>query len=160
MTVPKLSLLLLAAAIAACNSSDSVPTGGAPSSPEPSATPTPVASDPTPAPTPTPTPTPAATPTPAPTPAPTPVPCSYTLTPSGFTNPGGGEKIQITTAASCTWHVKSSASWIQMSPSSGTGNGAVTLGFVGRPVVPPPASGRVSLQENPSKYCDILFYSS
>jgi hypothetical protein len=64
-------------------------------------------------------------------------PCSYTTSPSNlsFTAAGGTGTIDVTAGVGCVWSAGSSASWLSVSPTGGTGNGRVTF-----TVAPTPSS--------------------
>ena len=59
-----------------------------------------------------------------------PVPgCALTLSPSGLavTGAGGSATLTISTGSSCAWKASTVATWLSVSPTSGTGPGTVTV---------------------------------
>ena len=54
--------------------------------------------------------------------------CAFTVSPAAasVSNSGGAVAITVTTGGACTWTAASNASFITVSPASGTGNGTVT----------------------------------
>jgi hypothetical protein len=56
-------------------------------------------------------------------------PCSISVSPVAvpFTAAGGSATLAVTAGSGCAWNVASSANWIAVSPSSGTGSGEVTI---------------------------------
>jgi len=97
--------------------------------PPPSSSPAPPApTTPPPAP-PLPEPPPPAPPSPPPSPPPPP-PCTYEVSPLRFDSvaPAAAEVfVDLTTSPTCGWTANSAASWISMSPTSGTGSARVRL---------------------------------
>jgi hypothetical protein len=58
------------------------------------------------------------------------VSCTYSISPTSgsFTAGGGTETVSVTTSSSsCSWATIESLSWVSLSPTSGTGNGTVTI---------------------------------
>ncbi len=55
-------------------------------------------------------------------------PCSYTLAPTSTSVPAAGVSgtVALTTGVGCTWTASSSASWITINPTGGTGAGSVS----------------------------------
>ena len=60
---------------------------------------------------------------------PPPPPCTYSLDPTSGTVPaaGGQGQFQVTTQSGCTWTAATTASWITITNSAGTGTGNVTF---------------------------------
>ena len=56
-----------------------------------------------------------------------PPPCSYTVEfgTRRFGEEGGSSTARVTTGSGCAWTASSSASWVSVSPGSGTGSGEV-----------------------------------
>ncbi len=65
---------------------------------------------------------------PPPSPDPQPTTCTFTLSPTSktFTDKGGKGNITVTTGASCTWSVLSTAAWATVPNTLKTGSGSVT----------------------------------
>ena len=61
--------------------------------------------------------------------------CAYSLGSSGQTVPaaGGSGTVSLTSIAGCSWSATSSASWVTISPSSGTGSGTVSFTAAANP---------------------------
>ena len=55
--------------------------------------------------------------------------CTFAVAPTSFNLPatGGNDTISVTTTAGCGWTAQSNAPWLTVSPSGGSGSGAVTL---------------------------------
>ena len=53
--------------------------------------------------------------------------CNYAFSPASLQAPVGGGSLTATLSANCEWTAASSASWLSVSPTSGTGNMTLTL---------------------------------
>lgn len=98
--------------------------------PPPSSSPVPPAPTPLPPAPPVPAPPLPAPPLPEPPPPPPPPSCTYQVTPLLFGSVASAASevfVDLTTGPTCAWTTNSAASWISMSPTSGTGSAKVRL---------------------------------
>ena len=97
-----------------------------PTPPPPTPTPAPAPTPPAPTPTPPPAPTPTPPPAPSP-PAPAPSNCSFSLDPDHRKIRAEGDRasVRVRTDERCEWTATTTASWIKLSTTRGTGDGEV-----------------------------------
>lgn len=76
-------------------------------------------------------------------------PCTYGITPASasYTSTGGSSSVAVTANAGCTWSASSAASWVTISTSSGSGNGAVPY-VVGANTSSLPRTGTMTIAGN------------